>query len=222
LQELSGDSLADLPNNRAVRVRKFRVSGCIFGFYLEHYATPLLTSSSFIYSGIHEWLPSPTKVALAEGSATIVSPSRVLTVIDTTVKVARIRLQVAPNVQFGPAGRWHSGRNESRLIIEPAEAQSLQWFTKLAYRFENFFSLCLGTSVRLKTLSLTGEGEKEGFLLRPKRTKAEKPDVGVWIRVDASELTEAICSWFQTPDEFLQLERLIYGTIRHGSLSPEN
>jgi hypothetical protein len=221
LQERTGDSLADLPNNRGVRVRKFRVSGCIFGFYLEHYATPVLTSSSFTYSGIHEWLPSSSKVTLAEGSATIVSPSQVLTVIDTTAKSTRIRLEVAPNLQFGPAGRWHTGRSESRLTIEPVEARSLQWFTQLAYRFENFFSLCLGTSVRLKTFSLTEQGAKDGFLLRPRRTKGEKPDVAVWIRIDASELAEAICQWFQTPEEFLQLERLIYGTIRHSSLFPE-
>ncbi|PYV66827.1 MAG: hypothetical protein DMG97_28655, partial [Acidobacteria bacterium] len=84
-------------------------------------------------------------------------------------------------------------------------------------------SLCLGSSVRAKTVRLIGQSEENesGWLIRPRGGRAEKPYVPIWVRCDSSQLATAIASWFSTPEEFTPLENLIYGTIRHSSLFVE-
>lgn len=105
--------------------------------------------------------------------------------------------------------------------MEPREPKSLQWFLEKAYRFESFFSLCLGTSVRLQTMLLQTLNGKEGWLLRPRRTRAEKPDMQAWIRTDPDTLLKAISAWLSNETEFRQLEKLVYGTLRHSSMFVE-
>jgi len=108
-------------------------------------------------------------------------------------------------------------------MLEPEQPKSLQWFVDAIHRFENFLSLCLGSSVRAKTVRLIGQSEENesGWLIRPRGGRAEKPYVPIWVRCDSSQLATAIASWFSTPEEFTPLENLIYGTIRHSSLFVE-
>ena len=91
------------------------------------------------------------------------------------------------------------------------------------HRLENFLSLCLGTSVRAKTMRLIGKSEEteSGWLVRLRGGKVEKPSVAIWLRCDSSQLSNAVASWFSMSEEFTPLENLIYGTIRHSSLIVE-
>ncbi len=99
----------------------------------------------------------------------------------------------------------------------------MRWFIDAVHRLENLLSLCLGTSIRAKTVRLTGQlGEREtGWLIRPRGGRTEKPYLPICVRGDSPQLATAIATWFSTPVEFIPLENLIYGTIRHSSLFVE-
>jgi hypothetical protein len=146
-------------------------------------------------------------------------------VLDVCVLSKRVRvvIKIDPNFQFRFGGKRHSSRSEPVITLEPAEPKSLEWFVDAVHRFENLFSLCLGTSIRANTMHLVGKSEKteRGWLIRPRDGKAEKPYLPIGVRGDSTQLASAIATWFSTPEEFLPLENLIYGTIRHSSLFVE-
>ena len=221
-QEMSAPGLIDFPNNRGMQTRKYRVGAGIIGCYLENDKLPLLESVSLRYSGIANWFPVPTVTSFADEGRNVFFPNRPLTILDIHVPASSIRvsIKVRQNPTFSPGGRPSSLTSEAVLMIEAPEGKSLEWFVDLAYRFENFFSLCLGTSVRLDSIFLKREG-LEGWLIRPKKGKMQKPDRRVWITADASQLENAITTWLSAPKDFRLLENLIYGAIRHSSLFVE-
>src|SRR5438132_3272971 len=128
-----------------------------------------------------------------------------------------------PNFQFHLGGKNFSAQSEPIIMLEPANPRSLQWFVEVMHRLENFLSLCLGSSVRAKTMRLIGKSEdtESGWVIRPRGGKIEKPSIAIWLRCDSSQLSSAVASWFSMSEEFTPLENLIYGTIRHSSLFVE-
>jgi hypothetical protein len=223
LQELSAPGLVDFPHNRAMRTRKYRVGACVIGWHLQSDTTPDISSASLRYSGISEWLPPRCSIAVTEEGSQVSFPAAPLTVLDVCVLAnkTRVSIRVHQRPAYTPGGRDITARSNPSVAIEPAERKSLQWFVDSAYRFENFFSLCLGTSVRLNTVELTGTADQNGWLLLPRKGKEEKPDLQAWTRGDSSQLAAAVTAWLSTPEAFRPLENLIYGTIRHSSLFVE-
>lgn len=222
LQEMSAPGLIDFPNKRGVQTRKYRVGACVIGCYLESDTQPLLDSVTLRFSGIGEWLPAPAVISFAAEGNSVFFPARPLKILDIPVPAHSIRvsIKVNQNPTYRPAGRNVIAKSDPILVIEATERRSLEWFVDLAYRFENFFSLCLGTSVRLNSLLLKS-GEREGWLILSKKGKAQKPDPRVWIAADAAQLANAVTAWLSASEEFRFLENLIYGAIRHSSLFVE-
>jgi len=226
-KEIESPGRLDFGSGRGVRWHRFRVTGaCLTGWHLPNDTTNVLTAADIIYSGINEWLPGSGAVAaFTEDEVTVSFPKKRPTVLDVCVLSNRLRvvIKIDPNFQFSMAGRSYSSRSEPIITLEPAEPKSLRWFVDAAHRFENLLSLCLGSSVRAETMRLIGQSEEteSGWLIRPRRGRVEKPYLGIWVRGDSSQLATAIASWFSTPEEFIPLENLIYGTIRHSSLFVE-
>ncbi|HEX5422808.1 MAG TPA: HEPN domain-containing protein, partial [Candidatus Acidoferrales bacterium] len=110
--------------------------------------------------------------------------------------------------------------HESCVIIEPDGPQSLSWFLELAHRFENFFSLLLGTSVGLLSVAVKVE-DKTGWFVRRPRSKIQKPDPRIWIRCDGTQLASVILRWLETLEALRPVEALAYGTVRNSKLFVE-
>jgi hypothetical protein len=225
-QEIGNPGLLDLGTGAGVRWHNFRVTGaCLTGWHLPSDTEEVLTSADLTYSGINEWLPGTGGFSFTDDAVTVSFPRKRPTLVDVCVlsKRSRISIKIDPNFQMRAAGKGYTSRSEPVITLEPVEPKSLAWFVDALHRFENLFSLCLGTSVRAKTLHLIGKSEKteSGWLIRPRGGKAEKPYLPIWVRGDSSQLASAISAWFSTPEEFLPLENLIYGTIRHSSLFVE-
>jgi len=224
--EIGSPGRLDMGSGRGVRWHNFRVTGvCLVGWYLPSEKDNVLTSADLTYTGINQWLPGSGGVAFTEDAISVSIPKKRPVVLDVCVLPSRVRvlIKIDPNFQFRFGGKGYSSRSEPVITLEPSEPKSLAWFVDAAHRLENLFSLCLGTSVRAKTMQLIGKSEEteSGWLIRPRGGKAEKPDLAICIRGDSSQLATAIAEWFSTPEEFLPLESLIYGTIRHSSLFVE-
>ena len=225
-QEIGSPGRLDMGTGVGVRWHNFRVTGaCLTGWHLPSDTANVLTSADLTYSGINEWLPGSGGLTFTEDAVSVSFPKKRPTVLDVCVPSKRVRvlIKIDPNFQFRAGGKGYSSQSEPVVTLEPAEPKSLAWFVDAIHRFENLFSLCLGTSVRANTVHLIGKSEdtESGWLIRPRGGKAEKPYLPIWVRGDSSQLAAAIATWFSTPEEFLPLENLIYGTIRHSSLFVE-
>jgi len=224
LHELQGEGSLNSETGRGVISRRFRADACIIGCHLENDTAPLLRSGWFTCSGIEGWFPGSGEVAFTDAGDTSSYPRKAPAVIDFCLLGLRshIELIVNQNLQFAPGGKRMSARSQPQIRIEPAQPRSLVWFMDVAWRFENFFSLCLGTSVRLRAVSLETSTGKTGWLTTHRRDiKAEKPDVQAWVICDYSRLAEAIGTWFALSEVFRPLENLVYGAIRTSSLVAE-
>jgi hypothetical protein len=221
-QEMSAPGLIDFPKYRGVQTRKYRVGACVVGCYLESDKQPLLDSISLRFSGISSWFPAPTRSSFIADGVNVFFPSRPLTIVDLqrAESSVRVLIKVIQSPTFAPGGRATIPRSEAVLVIEAPDGNSLEWFVDISYRFENFFSLCLGTSVRLNSMSLMCKGHESALVLH-RKGRAQKPDLRIWITADSSELGSAITAWLSASEEFRFLENLIYGAIRHSSLFVE-
>ena len=111
-----------------------------------------------LYSSIHY---AAAKVEHSEkvlSVSTISFPKKRPTFLDVCVLSNRVRvvIKIDPNFQFRFGGKGHSSPSEPIIMLEPEQPKSLQWFVDAIHRFENFLSLCLGSSVRAKTVRLRG------------------------------------------------------------------
>ena len=203
--------------------RRYRVDACLIGCHLESDTTPSLRSGWFTYSGIDKWFPGTGKIETTDVAISVSYPKS-FPIVDFCLPSIKSRVQivVAPNLRSIRGGRRVTARSQPRVTIEPVQPRSLEWFIDLACRFENFFSLCLGTSVRLRVVSVeTATGEGGWLIAHRRRENVEKPDLQAWVRCDYSRLAGAIAAWFAVPEVFRPLENLVYGAIHGSSLVAE-
>ena len=163
-QEIETPGLLDFGSGRGVRWHKFGVTGaCLTGWHLPSDTTDVLTAADLTYTAINEWLPGcGVATTFTEDAVTISFPKKRPTFLDVCVLSNRVRvvIKIDPNFQFRFGGKGHSSLSEPIIMLEPEQPKSLQWFVDAIHRFENFLSLCLGSSVRAKTVRLIGQSEE--------------------------------------------------------------
>jgi HEPN superfamily Apea-like protein/ApeA-like protein len=224
LQGVGGFGSGNPSTGNILRALRFRISLCILGLHLTNESAPEIHSATFNYAGLESWLRSDAQISLTDDGVIIRHPRNSPPLLDFSLVPTRTRMQlrVASNLQFSPA-RTHSAGAEPCVIVEPAIPASLEGLLDSAYRLENFLSLWIGTSVRLRTVWLKDSSEKKGWVIRrvPTDDPAEEPDIQAWVRADASQLAGAIIAWMTTPEEFRPVENLVYGVIRSTPLFVE-
>lgn len=227
LQQIDAPGLLNYATGEGVRWKNFRVTGaCVTGWHLPSDTAEVLTATDLTYTGIGEWLPgSGASIHLGNEGTTIFVPKGRRSVMDVSVIANRLRvlIKIDPNLEFKLGGKNFKSDSEPIITFEPAEPKSLQWFVDAVHRFENLLSLCLGCSVRAQSMRLIGKSEdtESGWMIRPRGGKTQKPYLPIWVVGDSSQLATAVAAWFSTPKEFISLENLVYGTIRHSSLFVE-
>jgi hypothetical protein len=221
LQSLSPDGTTNLSTLERLEFRTFRVSLCIFGLHIPSATAPILGSACFGYSSLEEWIPRRPGKERTGDRITLTHSLDLPPAFDvcSTAERSRFELDVVPRIQHHASGEYQV-RNEPQLTVETAEPRSVAWFLDLAYRFENFFSVLLGTSVCVLSIAAKHEGEL-GWFVRQIRNKMQKPDPTIWVRCDGSQLAGAAIRWLSSPAEFRSFENLVYGTIRNSSLYVE-
>jgi hypothetical protein len=208
---------------RMIITRRFRAGSCVLGLNVAGYSTPELVSARCSYAGLGDWLRSPTQINLTNEALLIRHPTQPPSLVDFCVLANKthVDLRVASTLKWSPSG-WHSASGDvPQLLIESTGAASLEWFLNTACRFENFFSLCVGTSVLLRTVQLTNSAGREGWLVYPHLGRVEKPDPQAQIRCNDSDLAGSMAAWLTTSERLRPIENLIFGTIRNTSMFVE-
>lgn len=209
----------NLATGQVLSAPRFRVDACILGVHLADPSGPSLGSATYTYGGLQNWLPPNSTISFTDAGISISYPKKTLPLLNFCVlrEKAEFTLKVASNLRHSPSGT-HSGGSEPNIVIEPSDPRSLDWVFDTAVRLENFFSLLLGTSVRLRSVQIKTTGDESGWFIRRDRGKIEKPDPEARIKCDGSQLATAISIWLSTPEEFRPLEALVYGAIRNSSM----
>lgn len=107
-----------------------------------------------------------------------------------------------------------------RIRIKPDTPQSVEWYANIAYRLENFFTLCLGTSVNLKRVQLF-RGDKDGWLILKARQKKEKFNFQIAVRSASVKLGSALDKWLVVPEDKRPVEKMVLGMLRNSSIYVE-
>jgi hypothetical protein len=186
--------------------------------HLPDVESPFAGSVTFRYTGLHEWIARPPHVSTTKEAFVVTHRTDLPAVFDlcSTAIGSRIRLEIDQEFSSRRSGEFET-HHEARLLVEPAELRSLEWFLGVGYRLEHVFTLLLGTSVVLKGAEITSEG-KMGWLVRKATHVAEKTDPSVWISCTDLQLIQAVLAWLGAPEEFRELENLVFGTLRQSSI----
>jgi hypothetical protein len=221
LQSLQLDGLTDFRTMQSLTYRQFRVGLCVFGLHMPSSSTPFISSACFGYSGLNEWIPTRPHYSETSDSVSLTFAKDAPPIFDVcAINIrSRISFDIIPFLNQRSSGEFGT-TNLVHLIVEPAELKSIEWILDIGDRFENLFSLLLGTSVTLQSAAVNKE-DHTAWLTRRVRQKKQKVDPMAWVRCKDSELASAVLLWLSTPEEFRSLENLIYGTIRNSSLFVE-
>jgi hypothetical protein len=203
VQSGSPSGTFDLRTGQAISFRRYRVSSCIFGRLLPDYDALIKGSMKFNYSGLSEWIAVHHEISREDGDVLLVRQRKSLPIFDLSSRAirSRIKLEIIPYIQRRPNGEYNS-RHESGLWVEPAEPQSLGWYVQVASRFENIFSLLMGTSIALKSIAITHEGEQGWLVTRIYPRRRQKTDPALWVRGSVAQLIDVVLRWLETPEEF--------------------
>lgn len=221
LQSLGPGGISNFEWDYSLHYSSFRVSSCIWGIHLVDESQPTIASGRLAFSALKNWLPFRPSVEDDVEAFKLVYNKNLpplVDVISPAIK-SRVKVDVFPRLDPKQSGEYKS-THETCVIIEPEGPRSLSWFLELAYRFENFFSLLLGTSVGLLSLAVKSDGRTGWFVRRP-RSRIQKPDVRIWIRCDGAQLASVILQWLDTLEAFRPFEALAYGTLRNSKLFVE-
>ncbi len=223
LQEFDGVRQFEVETQRTLLTRRYRVGACVVGAYLGNESEPIWRSATFSFAGVGDWLRPATQIRITDKALVISHPTPAPTIVDFCMvpTMTHIELRMISDMTWSPSGRHSSSRDEPQIEITPEQPASLGWFIDVAVRFENFFSLCLGTSVQLRSVQLLRSARDMAWFVRPIPGKVGTPDIEAWIRCDASQLATAMSKWLATPEKFRPLENLIYGAIRNSSMFVE-
>jgi len=222
LHGIKGPQHLDGKTGDVLSIRRLRVSLCIMGVHLRDPFGLFSASIECTYIGLDNWLRPTSEIRLSEEEVSVRYPRRALRLLDFCVLSTKIgiTLSVGSDVALSSSGR-HSAASRTRITIAPTEPTSLEQLLDVAYHFEDFLSLFLGISVRLRSVSCDIAGEGEGWFVRRQRGRVEKHDIQASFRCDLSQLSGAIAAWLSATDELRPVQNLVYGTVRDSAMSAE-
>lgn len=196
----------------------WKVSAVIVGLHLATADADELESAVFSYSKINEIFQTPWEILIKPDEITYSYPreAREIVRFSSLALKAEIAIQVYGSRRDKPRKRMKMHSNV-RIRVTPDTAKSLEWYTELSSRLENFFSLLIGTSVSLES-TLLRKGSDEGSLIRRKPTHDEESDAKSVPTFSESQLAVAISRWLAVPQAELPLEKTLLGMVRVSDL----
>lgn len=208
----------DLRSGENLYSTKYRAWATVLGLHLSGPAAPEIDSAVFRFSDVHQWMPTAWATEFTDGEIAYRIPREAVEVF--SFSSLHLNAEIRCEVQaFG-----HSKtRGKTSLVpvplirVTPREPQSLEWFLDLLPRFENFFSLLLGTSVAPKHVGFFKDGDA-GWLIKRQRRRRQKPNVQMWVRCEPHAVARALAQWIAVSEDEQAIERTLLGTLRKSSL----
>jgi hypothetical protein len=211
---LAGEGSAHFPTMQKVNRSKFRAMRTVMGLHIESSNATVVDSAAYYLTKIHHVLPSPWQSKLTEGGA----EHTVRNLIQDVFKCRSDYLgaEIVCEVLAGGSNRFKQGvkiKPVPRIKVTPYSPQSVDWFTALAFRLENFFSLILGTSAEISHVQLF-QGDKDGWVIQKVSRRKEKVDNRTWVRCAFGDTGRALERWLSVPKDDQLVELTLLGFLR--------
>jgi len=219
--QLSGDGLADFPTMQKVARVRYRAMRTVMGLHLESSDASVLSSAAYYLTQIHNIMPSPWRTKFTEGGMEHTVSNQALDVF--ACRSEYLKADVVCEVFAGGSNSIEGGvqiKPVPRIRITPDTPQSTDWFTALAFRLENFFSLMLGTSVEIEHVQLF-QGEEDGWVVQKVNERKEKIDLQAWVRCKFTDTANALERWLAVPRDDQPVELTLLGALRKSDLFEE-
>jgi hypothetical protein len=218
---LDTGGLINFPTLQRLDNQEYRVSAAVMGIQLESLDAKSIDSAAFYFTKIHRWLPATWTVKFEGDQRTFVAPSKAAEVLKfkNTFLGAEVTCQVFAGGQM-KARKQAKITSVARIKVTPDHRQSLEWFNEVAIRLENFFVLCLGTSLSLREFQLFC-GETDGYVVQRVRRRDEKINFRAWIESPKDVIAGALNKWLSVPEDKRPVEKTLLGVLRKSSVVVE-
>jgi ApeA N-terminal domain 1 len=180
-----------------------------------------ICSSIFHFAKIHQWFPTALGIRWEEGSRSFVVPTKESEVFSFRCAALGAEVTCETRAHGGvKSGRSAKIKSTVRITVKPDELRSVDWFYEMGTRLENFFTLCLGTSVSLKRIQFVA-GEKNGHLIRNLHRVQEKFNAQLSMRCPPLMLSTGLDRWLSVPLEKRPVERTLFGILKKSPIFVE-
>lgn len=218
---LRNDGLAHFPTMQKLDRARYQAMRTVIGLCIESSEVDSLDNAAYYFTKIHHLFPSPWRPELIDGET-----KRVIN--NHTTDIFRFRSEaLAAEVVCEVFAEENNSPQKSiviksvpRIRITPDNRQSVDWFARLAFRLENFFSLILGTSVEIENVQLF-QGNEHGWLIQKVNGNKEKVDPQTWVRCKFEDTARALNNWLSIPKEDQLVELTFLGSLRKSKLFQE-
>ena len=211
--QLDGGSTSNFSTGRSVDAVRYCPEAAIMGLHLESVTTPVVDSASFYFTKVNEYLSPAWDVNYGEDATTFVAPREAREVFRFSSVPLRCEVICETFVVGGNSRTKARIKSVNRIKIIPERPQSLDWFHELAFRTENFFTLCFGTSVAIKRF-LVSCGDKTGWVVQRVRRRSEKVNFAARVKCWDNRFAIAFASWLAVPEERRPVELTVLGMLR--------
>lgn len=221
LHESNGRGVLNFGSNFDLNANVLIPSAAVLGLHINSSDSDEIEGAAFYLSSIRSWLPTPWTSQHANEEQTYAAPRKALNVLkfSSIALRAEIICEVFATVQT-QLKKKAVIRSEPRIRIIPETPRSLNWYLDVAARVENFFTLCLGTSVVLEAIALFQE-EEIGWLIQRRRASKVAVDSELFVQITNGTLTLALSNWLAVPKDEQPLEKILLGMVRVSKLFVE-
>ncbi len=220
VSELDRPGLTDYSTEIAITATTYRASCCVLGLHLSSLTEPCLNLARFTVSGISEWLPRATTEEWGSDHVFLKVPMSAMEMLAIQFPQGELKVKSYPQVASGPGPNERISSSKAYVEIKTNQPSSLSWILQVGSRLENLFSLILGCSLALETVSVYSQG-KSGTVVARTNHEPELPNRSDAVRYTPGELSRSLSIWLDESDEFEFVENLVLGVLRKGTLFVE-
>lgn len=209
---------SELATGRSLVTGDYRAMTTIMGLHVESRDAPTIESAAFYFTKVDRYVPASWSSNTQAEVTVYAAPHRGQDIF----RFSSVPLRCEVFCEVFALGRHVLRksvflRSVPRIRIVPEKPQSLDWFSDLAFRAENLFTLVMGTSVELKQFDLF-RGDQQANVIYRTRRRREKIDLQAWIRCSDTTLTRAFANWLAVPRDHRPVELTVLGMMRKSNL----
>lgn len=218
---LDGGGKVNVPTGQSLSGKRYIAARAVMGLHLPSSDAAEITSGSLYFTKWHHLMPIPWKSRSGKTGFSYKLPIRSKGVFGFESKAVGAR--VVCEVFAGGTNMKTRGTTIKpipRIRITPLEPKSVDWFTSLAFRTENFLSLFLGTSLCIKQVQLF-QGDDEAWVVQKTNETNEAVSYQLWVKCPYQVVADAFEKWLGVVEEKRPVELTVLGMLRKSKLFSE-
>jgi ApeA N-terminal domain 1 len=208
-----GGGYTSFPTGARLSAVTYTATRSVMGLQLASADAKSIDGGAFYFTKVHHIMPTPWALQVSKETTSYSAPHKAIEVFKFTS--ADIDSEVICEVFAGGGSKLKKGasiKSIPRIRIIPHSPQSVDWYTNLAFRTENFFTLFLGTSVSLKRIQVF-QGDESGWVVQKMNHLKEKVDRQTWVQCPYQETADAFAKWLAVRVE-QPVELVVLGMMR--------